>query len=229
MPELTLIINRSSNGSNLNYSEFEKVLIELAELGFKTAPPGERFACLLKKFSKRTRTLSGAEIDIKSAYGLARHFQLSGKMKDSMSQRSILKKSMIRGKMSESLAKINGLNGTSMENILKTMKKEDKVFYSAGCTGKHTRINSLEIRVGDIGRKSEVDKKLQVAGKIVEKFGKGLCVGGGNQWAERNVGFLQRKRKSMFGAAFFLRVIVRAWSLYVKGMKGKRVKKLRGK
>ena len=229
MPELTLILNRSTNNSSLMYSEFEKVLVELADIGFKSSPPGERFASLLKKFSKRTRTLSGADIDIKSAYGLARQFQLSGKMKDSMSQRNILKKSMIRGKMSESLVKINGSNGTSMENILKTLKNEDQAFYLVGCTGKHSRVNSMEVRGEMAGGRNEAEEKLRVAGKIVAKLGKGVCKGGGTEWATRNVGFLQRKRKSMFSAAFFMRMIVRAWSMYVKGKKGKALKSLRRK
>lgn len=204
----------------MSFPEFEKVLLEIAEIGFKSSPPTERLALLLKKFSKKTRTLSGAEIDVKSAYGLARQFQLSTKMKDSMSQRSIIKKPVLKSKMSESILKVNDkkkLNGSSVENILKNLKSNEKVFSSAMPTGKHTRTTSLEIK-GESG-KSEVEKRLDKAANAVWRLDKGLCKDSEDRWRKKNAEFVFKKKNDLFSSAFFLRIVVRAWFTYVKGKK----------
>lgn len=204
----------------MTFTEFEKILLEISEIGFKSSAPNERLTLLLKKFSKKTRTLSGAEIDVKSAYGLARQFQLSSKMKDSMSQRSILKKPILKSKMSESILRVNDkkkLNGTSVENILKNLKNNEKIINSGMPTGKHTRTSSLEIK-GE-SAKTEVEKKLKKAAKAVWRLNKGLCKGCGDGWKKKNAEFVLKKKNELFSSAFFMRIVVRAWFLYVKGKK----------
>lgn len=218
---------------NINLQEFERILNEVSEIGFKNSNPNERLSSLLQRLTQKTRTLSGSEVDVKAAFGLAKKLEMSVNfVNNSISQRNITKKTMVRSKISETILASTGkkkLNGTSVENAIRPMKSDEKKLnLSNALTGKHTRTSSLDAKVDGITEKTipilnNTQAKLSKAKLLIKKLNsrnfqetkpkKNL------RFSYKSVDYLQRARKISFSSGLFLKIILRSWFLYVKSKK----------
>jgi hypothetical protein len=225
LAEISAIVSKTQNNF-INFQEFERILIELAEISFKNANPAERFSLLLQKLTQKTRTLSGSDFDVKTAFGLAKKLEMTTRVvNNSVSQRNIVKKQMIKSKISESLLKQGDkkrLNGGSAENILRTLKSDDKnLNLSSALNGKNTRTSSVEAKVEVLEKpQNKIQGKLVKVKNLILKLKNKKCKSHKSlKSAYKSVDFLQKQRKNSFSSDFFLKIILRSWHFYTKSKK----------
>lgn len=225
LAEISSIVTKTSNNS-INLQEFEKILTDLSEIAFKHANPGERFSLLLQKLTQRTRTLSGNDFDVKTAFGLAKKLEITARIvNNSASQREIVKKKLMKSKISESILsqkKQKRLNGSSVENILRTLKSDEKNLNSSSAiNGKNTRTSSQEKKTEILEKPfSKTQGKIVKAKNLILKLKNQKCKSRKSlKNAYKATEFLQNRRKDSFSSDFFLKIILRSWHSYTKSKK----------